>query len=409
MSATTGSSPSTSARRATSPPLAELLRLRRSGPWTRDALWLVVLVGLLLVTGLVMSLSASFVADAESGDAFTTFLSQLRFAAIGLLLFGFAARHRHDVWRPASWLLVLVSLVALALVVLPGVGVERYGSTRWLALGSFVVQPSELAKLATLLWLADVLTRKREQRAARHGLQPGAVQLPTRHLLVPAMPLLALQALLVMLEPDLGTTLLLTVIVLLVLWFEGISLRLVGTLLAVTTVAAVLAISLAEYRMARITGWLAPESDPLDTGYQLLQSLYALGNGGWLGTGLGASRGKWEYIPNPETDFIFAIIGEELGLVGALVVVALFTGVLVVGMRIAARARDHFGRVVAAGVTAWLVGQAFLNIGTVTGLLPITGVTLPLVSVGGSSLVSTLVALGILCSIARSNGVEATE
>lgn len=404
MTTTTPTSPTTSA-----PPLGRLLRLRRSGPWTRDALLLVVLVGLLLLVGLVMTLSASFVADAESGDAFATFVSQLQFAAIGLVAFGFAARYHHDLWRPVAWLLIAVAVALLVLVVIPGVGYTQFGSTRWIAIGPFVVQPSELAKLATLLWLAEVLTRKREQRAARLAVSVDEVQLPLQHLLVPALPLLGLEALLVMLQPDLGTTLLLALVVFLVLWFEEIPLRLVGGLLGVTTVATGLAIWVADYRMARITGWLDPEADPLDTGYQLLQSLYALGNGGWFGTGLGASRGKWEYIPNPETDFIFAIIGEELGLVGALGVVALFAAVLVVGLRIAAAARSHFGRVVAAGATAWLVGQAFLNIGTVTGLLPITGVTLPLVSVGGSSLVSTLVAFGILTSIARSNGVEAPE
>jgi cell division protein FtsW len=383
--------------------------VRVSGPWTRDAIWLLVLVGLLLLVGLVMTLSASFVADAESGDAFATFVNQAQFAGIGLVLFAAAARLHHDVWRPLSWPLLGIALVALLLVVVPGVGYTQYGSTRWLAVGPFIVQPSELAKLATLLWLGDVMTRKREQRAARQGIAVAAVSLPTRHLLVPAVPLLVLQAVLVMLEPDLGTTLLLALIVFLVLWFEGISLRLVFALGGVTIAASVLAIAVAGYRVDRITGWIDPEADPLNTGYQLLQSLYALGNGGWFGTGLGASRGKWEYIPNPETDFIFAIIGEELGLVGALAVVALFTAILVVGLRVAATATDHFARLTAGGVTAWIVAQAFLNIGTVTGLLPITGVTLPLVSVGGSSLVSTLVALGILCSIARSNGVEAVE
>ena len=383
--------------------------VRASGPWTREALVLVVLVGSLLLLGLVMTLSASFVADAESGDAFATFLNQVQFAAIGLVGFVVAARFHHDLWRPLSWPMLGLALVALALVVVPGIGYEQYGATRWLAVGPYVVQPSEFAKLATLLWLADVTARKRTHRANRLGVPVGRVELPTSHLLVPAVPLLALEALLVMLEPDLGTTLLLALIVFLVLWFEGIRLSLVAALVAATSAAAALAVAVADYRVARITGWLSPESDPLGAGWQLLQSKYALANGGWLGTGLGESRGKWEYIPNPETDFIFAIIGEELGLLGALLVIALLTGVLLVGLRVAATAQDHFGRVVAAGVTTWLVGQAFLNIGTVTGLLPITGVTLPLVSVGGSSLVSTLVALGILCSIARSNGVEAVE
>lgn len=391
-------------------PVARLRTLTRtSGPWTRDAILLVVVTGLLLLTGLVMTLSASFVADAETGDAFATFVSQFQFAVLGCVLFLAAARVHHEVWRPVSWTLLSVCLFLLVLVLVPGVGLTRNGSTSWLALGPVSLQPSEFAKLATLLWLVDVTTRKREARAARTGCLPRDVVLPTQHLLVPALPLLGVLTLLLMLQPDLGTTLLTALVVFLVLWFEGLPLRMFGLAALAGVVAIVPMVVFEGYRMRRILGWWDPEADPLGAGWQLLQSMYALGNGGWLGTGLGASRGKWKYIPNPETDFIYAIVGEELGLVGALAVLGLFVALLVIGMRIAARARTRYAQIVAAGVTAWVVGSALLNIGTVTGLLPITGVTLPLVSVGGSSLVSTLVALGILCSIARSNGVEAVE
>lgn len=368
--------------------------LRRSGPWTSDALALLVLVVVLTGFGLVMALSASFATDAlGEGGAFSTFTDQATFGAVGLVLYAVTAGTDHRVWRWLSWPMLVVAVVTLAMVLLPGVGLARYGATRWVAIGPAVVQPSELAKLALVLWLADVTARKRAL------WQDGP--LPTRHLLVPALPLLGLLAVLVMLQPDLGTTLLLAAIVVLTLWFEGVSLRLVLTMAGTAALLAGVAIALAGYRMDRIRGWLHPEDDPSRTGYQLLQSLYALGSGGVFGTGLGESRGKWDFIPNPETDFIFAIIGEELGLLGALLVLGLFTALLVVGLRVARTAPDRFGRTVAAVLTAWLVGQAFLNIGTVTGLLPITGVTLPLVSVGGSSLVSTLVALGILTSIAR--------
>ncbi len=397
MTATTSSS-------ATAAPWYRRLGVARSGPWNRDALTLVVLVGLLLALGLLMTLSASFVADARRGDAFQTFVGQTQFAVLGIGLFAGIAALDHRVWRLLSWPMIIVSLVTLLMVVLPGVGFTEYGSTRWIAIGPVIVQPSEFAKLSTVLWLADVAARKR-------ALRPGT-ELTTKHLLVPALPLLGIEAVLVMLEPDLGTTLLLAVIVGLVLWLEGIPARLVMVFGVVGTALTAIAIATAGYRVARITGWLSPDSDPLGSGYQLLQSLYALGSGGWFGRGLGASRGKWEFIPNPETDFIFAIIGEELGLLGALTVVALFCAVLVVGLRIARTAPDRFGRVVAGVITSWLVGQAFLNIGTVTGMLPITGVTLPLLSVGGSSLISTLVALGILTSIARSRpgaGTTRTE
>jgi cell division protein FtsW len=208
-------------------------------------------------------------------------------------------------------------------------------------------------------------------------------------------------AVLVLLQPDLGTTVLLGLIVGAVLWVEGLTGRIVGSLLALAGFAVAILAVVEPYRFARIAGWLHPEDDPLGSGFQLLQSWYAMADGGLFGHGLGASRGKYNFIPNPETDFIFAIVGEELGLVGAVILVGLFVALLHLGLKIAYLCEEPFGRTVAAALTAWIVGQAFINIGTVTGLLPITGVTLPLVSVGGSSLVSTLVALGILVAIAR--------
>ena len=211
---------------------------------------------------------------------------------------------------------------------------------------------------------------------------------------------------LVLLQPDLGTTILLGLIIGSVLWVEGLPGRYVGGVLAAGVLAVGLLAVVAPYRMARISGWLHPESDPLGAGYQLLQSWYALGSGAIFGLGLGSSRGKWNFIPNPETDFIFAIIGEELGLVGATAVLVLFGALLFVGLRIAYTATDGFGRTVAFAITSWTVGQALINVGTVTGLLPITGVTLPLVSVGGSSLLTTMLALGILVAISRDPDAE---
>ncbi|MGH3442313.1 MAG: putative lipid II flippase FtsW, partial [Nitriliruptorales bacterium] len=379
--------------------LAGFTARSRSGPWTTEAAVLAVAVAALVVVGLVMSFSASFVDAAESGDAFGVFRRQVLWAAVGVPIFFIAAALDHRMWRAASWPLLLASLVGLVLVVVPGVGLTEFGSTRWIALGPFVLQPSELAKLATLLWLADVYARKRS-----HGLD---LEGQTSHLLVPALPLLVIEAVLVMLEPDLGTTLLLAFIVGLVLWAEGIPLRLMAAVGGAVVVFGGVAALLEPYRFARISGWLHPTADPQGAGWQLLQSLYALADGGLFGLGLGSSRGKWNFIPNPETDFIFAIIGEELGLVGALVVVALFAALLVLGLRVARAAPDAFGRTVAFAVSGWIVGQAFVNIGAVTGLLPITGVTLPLVSVGGSSLVSTLLALGILVAVARASSPAA--
>ncbi|MCC5949067.1 MAG: putative lipid II flippase FtsW [Nitriliruptoraceae bacterium] len=362
------------------------------GPWRPDATALTVITLILLLIGLVMSFSASFVDAAVAGDAFAIFRRQLLWAAIGLPVFVIAANLHHSIWRGLSWVLLLAALVGLVLVLVPGVGLERYGSTRWIGIPPFVVQPSELAKLGTLLWLADVLERKRPRDGSPHT---------SPHLLVPALPLLVLLGLLVMLQPDLGTTILLGLIVGAVLWVEGLPGRYIALTLGCAAFAVGVLAAIAPYRVARIRGWLWPERFPLDEGYQLLQSWYALGSGGLFGVGLGSSRSKWNFLPNPETDFIFAIIGEELGLVGAVTVVLLFGGLLFVGLKTAYGAVDGFSRTVALAITAWLVGQALMNIGTVIGLLPITGVTLPLVSVGGSSLVATLAALGILVSIAR--------
>lgn len=377
-----------------------IVERRRSGPWNPEATSLVAVVATLVVLGLVMSFSASFVDAAETGDPFGVFRRQLLWVAVGVPLFLLTASLDHRIWRPLSWPLLAVSLVGLIVVLIPSIGLLEAGSRRWIAVGPIVVQPSEIAKLGTLLWLADVHGRKRDR-----GRQ---VQDDLSHLLVPALPLLALEAGLVMLEPDLGTALLLSMIVLLLLWVEGIALRALAAIAAVGAVLAGAAAFFEPYRFERLSGWWNPEADPLGNGYQLLQSLYALGSGGWFGLGLGSSRGKWNFVPNPETDFIYAIIGEELGLLGAMFVLLLFVAVLVVGLRVARQAPDHFGRLVAFGVTGWVVGQALVNISAVTGLLPITGVTLPLVSVGGSSLVSTLVALGILVSIARTSDT-ATE
>ena len=388
---------SSSARRGAGG-LRRWMARHRSGAWTGDATAITVIVGLLLVVGLVMSFSASVVDAAEGGDPFSILRRQVAWSVIGVPAFLVVAALDHRIWRPASWLMIAAALVGLVLVLVPGLGVTRGGSTRWLSLGPLVVQPAELAKLAALLWLADVYERKRP----RHG-EPFTVA----HLTVPALPLLAVMGLLIMLEPDLGTTVVVAIIVGLVLYVEGLPLRLFAVMAGVGVVLAGLLALVAPYRLERITGWLNPEADPTGAGFQLLQSLYALGSGGWFGLGLGSSRGKWNFVPNPETDFVFAIIGEELGLVGALVVLGLFGALLVLGLRVA-REATGFGRTVALGITGWVVAQAAINVATVVGLLPITGMTLPLVSAGGSSLVSTLVALGILVSIARGTDTSRT-
>lgn len=360
--------------------------------WPASAITLTIITVLLMLLGLLMSFSASIVDAAQDGDAFGTFRRQGLWALLSVPAFVLATRFPRRHLRSLSWPLMGVAVLLLLLVVLPGVGITRFGSTRWLGIGGFAFQPSEVAKLALLLWLADVLERKRPQ--------DGSLQ-STEHLLVPAAPALLLIAGLVMLQPDLGTAVLLALIVGAMLFVEGLRLRLVATALALGAAAVTLLVMVAPYRVARIRGWLYAEEYAQAEGFQLMQSWVALGSGGVFGVGLGSSRGKWNFIPNPETDFIFAIVGEELGLVGAVGLIVLFLTLLLVGLNVAFAAAPGYDRTLAFTITVWVVGQAFVNVGTVIGLLPITGVTLPLVSVGGSSLLITMVALGLLINVAR--------
>jgi cell division protein FtsW len=285
--------------------------------------------------------------------------------------------------------ILLVCIGGLVLVLHPAFGTRVGGSSRWLGFGSIRVQPSELAKLALLLVAADVCVRKQGKMTT------------LRELVLPLGVLSAIVAALVMLQPDLGTMLIIAFIVGVVVFVGGVPLPLLGTVGVMGAIGAV-GLAFAEgYRRARLFSFLNPFRDPLNAGYQSVQSLIALGSGGLAGVGLGGSRQKWLYVPNAHTDFIFAILGEELGLIGTFMVIGLFIAFAYIGIRIARRAPDAFGRLVATGVTVWVVGQAIVNMGAVTGLLPITGVPLPLVSFGGSALVISLVGIGILANIAR--------
>jgi cell division protein FtsW len=258
-----------------------------------------------------------------------------------------------------------------------------------------VVQPSEIAKLALVLWGADLLARK---HAMLHD---------PRHLMIPLLPVTAVLAGLIMLEPDLGTTLVILSVALVLLLQAGSPLRVFSAMLGVTA-AGVTVLAVAEpYRMQRLMLFTHPFDDPSGAGYQMVHGLYALASGGLTGLGLGASREKWAYLPNAHTDYIFAIIGEELGLVGTCGVLALFTVLALSGFRIARRSTDRFTQLTAAAVTVWITAQALINIGAVTGTLPITGIPLPLLSYGSSAMVPNLAALGILAGCARSHPADA--
>jgi cell division protein FtsW len=346
----------------------------------------------LLLIGLVMVFSASSVKSyATYHSSYAIAVKQALFMAVGIPCMWAASRVPVRVWRMLGYPLLLAAVAGLVLVLVPGIGRNVDGATRWIPLpGGFNIQPSELAKLALALWGADLLVRKKK------------LLREWKHLFVPLLPVAGLVCFLVMLEPDMGTTLATVSIVVALLWVVGTPLRYFAALLA-TLVALGSALAVLEpYRLARLTAFLHPFNDPQGTGYQAVQGLYALSSGGWFGLGLGASREKWSGgLPNAHTDFVFAIIGEELGLLGTIAVLLLFTTLTYAGVRIAKRTTDPFARLAATGVTAWLAAQALINMGAVVGLLPITGIPLPLISFGGSALIPTLVAIGMLLSFAR--------
>jgi cell division protein FtsW len=347
--------------------------------------------GLLTALGLVMVLSASAVnAYAAGGSAYGVFARQLVFAGLGAVLFWIGLRVPPRRWRAASPWLLAICLVLLVLVLVPGLGAEVNGSRSWFRIAGVSLQPSELTKVALALWGAHVLVRHRP--APRHW----------RQALLPLMPVALLILALVVLQPDLGTTVSLAVVVVALLWFACAPLGLLVLLATAGVLGAVVLGVVASYRQSRIAAFLDPSgSDPLGPAYQARQALYSLADGGVFGQGLGQGRAKWSYLPNADNDFIFAIIGEELGFLGAFAVIGLFVTLALTGLRIAARSVDPWIRVVAGTLTVWLVAQAAINIGYVVGLLPVTGIPLPLVSSGGTSLALALFAGGLLANFAR--------
>ena len=360
-------------------------RGRRSGMF----LALAFLVAVFNLLGLVMVMSASSVVALDAyGSSWYFVVRQALWAAIGTVVMVLIARVDYRRWRRWSTPLLIGSLLMLAVVLVPGVGVSANGATRWIGAGPITFQPAELAKLTLLVWVADLLARR------------GAVMHNTRATLRPVIVVLTITAALIMAQPNLGTTIIVASIAIALCFVAGAPLvRLAGWTFLGAAVATLLAVA-APYRQARVLAFLDPWADPTNTGYQNIQSLVGLASGGAAGVGLGASRAKWGFLPYAHSDFIFAIIGEELGWVGAVVVVGLFGLLGVIGIRIALHAPDRFGLLLAVGVTAWFLVQAFVNIGAVIGILPITGVPLPFVSSGGSSLVFSMAGAGLLLSVA---------
>ncbi len=360
------------------------------GRRSRSFVALLALIGVLNAVGLTMILSASSVtAMAETGSPWYQVVRQALWLVAGMIGLVVALRIDYRSWRRWSGHFYVVAVLLLLALFIPGVGRRVNGARRWIGAGPVQIQPSEIAKLALLLAVADLLAR----RSHKMG--------DTRITFRPVLVLFAVVAALVMLQPNLGTTILIFAIVVVMLFVAGTP-GIYLWLLAGAGVAAALVLTvLAPYRVARMTCFADPWADPLDCGYQPIQSQVALNNGGPTGTGFGQGRAKYGFLPEADTDFIFSVIGEETGFIGGVTVIALFIGIGAIAVKVALHAPDRFGLLVAIGIATWILFQAFVNIGVAVGILPNTGVPLPFVSAGGSSLLITMVASGILLNIAR--------
>ncbi|HEX7056036.1 MAG TPA: stage V sporulation protein E [Bacilli bacterium] len=345
---------------------------------------------LLLGIGVVMVYSASAVlALHDFGDRFYYLKRQLLFAVLGVMAMYLAMNANYQLWKKFAKMGLIIAFVLLLLVIIPGVGVVRGGARSWLGIASFGIQPSEFMKLAMIIFIAKMLSAEQKKITSF-----------TKGLL-PVLLLLGSAFGLIMLQPDLGTGVVLAGAVLLVAYAAGARVSHLLALGGVGLVGLAGLVAVAPYRLQRITAFLDPWQDPLGAGYQAIQSLYAIGPGGLVGLGLGMSRQKYNYLPEPQTDFIFSIIAEELGFIGGALVLLLFALLLWRGMRTAITAPDTFGSLLAVGIVSLIAVQVLINIGVVIGLFPVTGITLPLISAGGSSLTLILTAIGILLNISR--------
>jgi cell division protein FtsW len=346
--------------------------------------------GLLLAIGLVMVFSASSIEAALADEpAWAPGVKQVALACVGLVAMFAALRMPAGFLRRWSPIALLAALALLLLVLIPGIGAELNGARQWIDLGVTYFQPSELAKLVFALWGAHVLALRERY-------------LTTKSLLLPVLPVFGILSLLLIAEPDFGAVVSLGLVLVGLLWGGGMPLRWFGWFVVAAAVLLAAMVKLAPYRMARITAFMDPFADPTDGGFQAIRGMYALATGGLWGVGLGNSAMKWNLLPHAESDYIFAIIGEELGFLGCLVVVTLYGLLAWAGFRIARRSADRFVQLASVAITVWLIGQAAMNMGYVVGLLPVTGVQLPLISAGGTSLVLTLFIVGLLARFARS-------
>lgn len=348
----------------------------------------IVPVLFLLGLGVLMVYDASSASAARDfGDKFYFLKEQLKWVILGLAAMILISTINYKILYKFSPVIIIGSIISLMLVFLPGIGVKAYGASRWINLGFTVIQPSEFAKLALIIYLSAWFSSKEKGRLLAFLLLVGII------------------VGLILLQPDMGTAIIMAGTAA-VLYFlsEAPVWHFLGLVPVVAAGTAFLAI-ISPYRLKRLTSFLDSGTDPLGASYHIRQALIAIGSGGLFGLGLGNSRQKYSYLPEATTDSIFAIIGEELGFLGAVFVIAVFIFFIISGIKIAANCKDSFGRLLAAGIVSWLTIQILINLGAMAALIPLTGVPLPFISYGGSALVVELTGVGILLSIDRSNKV----
>lgn len=353
-------------------------------------LYLFLVTMILIVFGIIMIYSSSSIwAEYKFNDAFKYVKNQALFAFAGTFLMIIISKIDYKFYYNKASQIFLISIILLVLVLIPGIGSVRNGSRSWFGIGSFGVQPSEFAKLSLIILASKYLTKSNKfVKDIKKGV-------------IPILALLFLVFGLIMLQPDFGTGMIIVVSILSLLYIAGVNIKFFIGLGLLGVIGITFLILIAPYRMDRITSFVDPWNDPLGTGFQIIQSLYAIGPGGLLGMGFLKSRQKQFYLPEPQTDFIFSIISEEFGVLGVVIVTSLFVSILYLGIKIALNSKDNFAKYLAFGLLFQMLIQAVMNLAVVIGLIPVTGVTLPFLSYGGSSLLISMVSIGIILSIAR--------
>ena len=351
---------------------------------------LLISVIILSLFGLLMIYSSSCIwADYKFNDPYKYLKSQGLFLIFGYFLIYIISKINYQIYYKYSNYILLICSILLVLVLIPGIGSIRNGSRSWFGIGSFGIQPSEFAKLGLIIFTSKYLTNNKI-KSIRSSVFP---------ILLVVFFLFGL----IMLQPDFGTGIILVMTIIAILFISGVNMSFFTTLGVLGLIGIVILIIIAPYRLERITSFINPWADPLGSGFQIIQSLYAIGPGGLLGMGLGNSIQKHFYLPEPQTDFIFSIISEELGFAGILIVSCLFITIIYHGINISLKQEDNFAKYLSFGITFSLSFQTLLNLMVVVGLIPVTGVTLPFLSYGGSSLLVSIVSIGILLNISTYN------